>query len=200
MASTYDRNENVINLRFAEAVRRVAGWEEDRVFPDDRNTGDLYVDSGFRPDMLLTLPDQSPIVVECKKLGVPHDPVVKARQSLGLTLSEHAGAAQGEKITKALAVRHPPAAGSWQESEMVDNLLASDEIRWKYVKGESPDSSEEWPNKGYLKGTVEDFVGSVENSSADVAGIVEAGGKIAALIGGGGSQNVGGAEKSSAGD
>lgn len=48
------RDEKVFNLRFAEAVVRASGWEEDRVFKVDRRTGDLFAGSRRKPDLLLT--------------------------------------------------------------------------------------------------------------------------------------------------
>lgn len=176
------RDEKVFNPRFAEAVQRAAGWREEWIFRDDRKTGDLFQDSRRKPDMLLTLPRHPPIVVECKYSESAGDPVADARRKLGLPLSEQAGGTAGEKIKKAVAVRYPPGADVWRNGEIAERFLAGERIRWKYVEGEGADSCTIWPERGYLEGTVAEFAGSVENSSADVDGIVEAGGRAASLI------------------
>lgn len=176
------RDEKVFNLRFAEAVVRAAGWEEDWVFKDDRRTGDLFADSRRKPDMLLMLPASPPLVVECKYGDSAGDPVEDARRELGLALSEKAGRAAGQRINKALAVRYPPGADAWRNGEIVDRFLSGEPIRWKYVEGESPDLYTTWPRSGYLEGTVAEFAGSAADASADVDRIMEAGARAATLI------------------
>ena len=180
--SREERDEQVFNLRFAEAVLRVSGWEEDRVFKDDRRTGDLFAGSRRKPDMLLTLPASPPLVVECKYSDSAGDPVEDARQELGLVLSEKAGRAAGQTINRALAVRYPEGADTWRNGEIVERFLSGEPIRWKYVEGESPDSYTTWPRSGYLEGTVAEFASSAADASADVDSILETGAAAATLI------------------
>lgn len=177
-----EKDEQVFNLRFAEAVLRASGWEEDWVFKDDRRVGDLFAGSRRKPDLLLTLPASPPLVVECKYSDSAGDPVEDARRELGLVLSEKAGRAAGQKIAKALAVRYPEGADAWRNGEIAERFLSGEPIRWKYVEGESPDSYDTWPRNGYLEGTVAEFASSAADASADVDGILETGATVAALI------------------
>ena len=108
---------------------------------DDLRRGGLFTGSRGKPDMLLTLPDSPPLVVECKYDDSGGDPVEDARKKLGLVLTAEAGAAAGQKITKALAVRYPEETDTWRNGEIVERFLSGEPIRWKYVEGKAPTSA-----------------------------------------------------------
>lgn len=169
--------EPPINVRFREALLSATGWAEDDVFGDARTAG-LIAGRQMRPDLLLTLPSHPPMVVECKMDASPADPVADAKEKLGKTLSEQATRAAGETIRKAVAVRYPPGADKWKEAEVKSRFLGGARVRWKFLDWNEGEVKF-WPKAGYLEGTIYDFAGSVENSSADVSAVTEAGKAVA---------------------
>ena len=170
-------DEKAVNIRFREALLTATGWAEGDVYGD--HTAGLFCGRRFIPDLLLTLPAHPPMVVECKLDSSSGDPVSDAKEKLGESLYLEAERAAGKTIRKAVAVRYPPGAKDWKEREVACRFLEGAPVRWKFLDLDDDGEVREWPQKGYLTGTVSDFAGSVENSSADVAAIAEVGRAVA---------------------
>lgn len=157
------------NDRFADAIRTVSGWDDSWVVKNSENVG-LFIEERRSPDVLLILPNFPPVVVECKFHEGAGDPVDDARKELGLTLSE---SAQGSfdrtaPVRRAAAVYYPPGANQWKDGEVVDRFVTGEEeLRWKFVSGNSADDCALWPEKGWLTGALSDFCYSVTKTVTD---------------------------------
>lgn len=175
------RETHINVFSFREAALDVSGWSPEDVVGDDRLAG-LISGRQLRPDMFLTLPAHPPMVVECKLEESDGDPVEDAENKLGEILSPQAGRAAGQIIRKAVAVRYPPGAKGWELEDAKRRFLDGAEVRWKFLDWDDGEVRV-WPQDGYLKGTISDFAGSVENSSADVGAVAEAGKAVALHVG-----------------
>ena len=197
-------DEKLVNVPFKKALLEVSGWDHRYVYGDERKSGGLIEGTQLKPDLLLTLPAHPLMVVECKLASSQKDPVQDAVNKLGrkggMMLPGHAT----KLIRKAVAVRYPPEADGWEPEEIVGRFLGGARVRWKFLDlpadfkywpQEASDQeayrqyrqyvaneTQKWPQEGYLEGTVSDFVGSVENSSADVEAVSATGRKAADLI------------------
>ena len=177
-----DTAETHINVRFRNALLRVSGWDPADVVGDEGETGDLFIGRQIKPDLVLTLPAHPPALVECKKDNVAADPVEDAKRKLGAApLSDKVSRGSGEYVRKGIAMRYPPEAKDWPLNEMEAKFLGGAEVRWKFVT-QTDGGAEVWPEAGYLTGTISDFASSVENSSADVSVITEAGVAVASHV------------------
>lgn len=157
------------NDRFADAIRTVSGWDDSWVVKDSENIG-LFIEERRSPDVLLILPNSPPVVIECKFHESGGNPVDDARKELGLTLSE---SAQGTfdrtaPIRRAAAVYYPPGANQWEDREVANRFVTGkEELRWKFVSGNSADDYTVWPKKGWLTGAISDFCHSVTKTASD---------------------------------
>lgn len=155
------------NERFADALRMSAGWDDSWIVKDSADVG-LFVGERRHPDMLLTLPNSPPIVIECKFDDGSGDPVEDARKKLGLTVSDAVPEAVGSEIRRAVALYYPPGARQWGDQEVVTRFVdGGEQVRWKFLSGRGADDCALWPEQGWLTGSISNFADSIAKTAAD---------------------------------
>ena len=145
---------------------------------------DVLKGSGKKPDILITEPNVSPVIVETELL--PANSVESdARQRLG----EHL-APSGRRILSSLAVRLPVRLRDFSGQPLKDEILVASDFDVTLYTGESPESFVRWPKNGWVCGNVTDLSmliqsASVPPSVVEVAAnkLVEGVSEAAALLG-----------------
>lgn len=142
--------EHTINDAIAQALRPTRhGWQMANVVRSE-NTGTI-TGSNRRPDILVTEPGVSPVVIETEVL-----PAVtveaEARQRLGETLKDN-----GRKILSAIAVRSPARFRKVAGTALADEIANADDLEFALFAGDGPDRATRWPRHGWMKGTISDL-------------------------------------------
>ena len=112
---------------------------------------DVLKGSGKRPDILITEPNVSPVIVETEILpaiSVESD----ARQRLGDHLTP-----SGRRILSSLAVRLPMRLRDFSGQPLKNEIINADDFEIALYTGESPESCTRWPLDGWLRGNVTDL-------------------------------------------
>ena len=128
------------------------------------NTQVISGHPGLRPDILVTQPGRSPVVIEAEYLpALTAEAEAKAR--LGLEV-----AANGRVIEAAVALRYPEAVGDADDLE-----TALKNARLSYcVFTEEDGGTARFPESGWLEGSVEDLADLVRLASAPQRAVDEA--------------------------
>ena len=115
------------------------------------NTQAVVGHAGLRPDIIVTAPGRSPVVVEAEYMPA-RTVEPEARSRLGLEV-----AADGRVIEAAIALRYPAAIG-----EAHDLRAALSSARLEYcVLTEDGADAQRFPESGWLEGGVEDLADMV---------------------------------------
>ena len=110
------------------------------------NTAIITGHSGLRPDILVTAPGRSPVVIEAEYLPA-HTVEREAKERLGLTVST-----VGKDIEAAVALRYP-----LEVREADDLQSAVSNAKMSYCVFTQPTTEiERFPTSGWLEGSVED--------------------------------------------
>ena len=115
------------------------------------NTQAISGHPGLRPDILVTAPGRSPVVVEAEYMPA-HTVEPEAKERLGLEV-----AANGRVIEAAIALRYP---GDVRQAHDLAAALSSARLDY-CVFTESADEIQRFPESGWLEGAVEDLADMV---------------------------------------
>ena len=145
-------SETAFNTELARVLRTKHPRWPDRI--DVERTNVFSESAGLKPDIVVRHLGGLPVVVETEYTPahtVEHD----ARQRLGKTLR-----ATGDRIEQVLAVRIPDALAGVSQNDL-EQEIESAEFEFCIFSG-APDSSDRWPETGWLTGRVDDLAACIE--------------------------------------
>lgn len=182
---TVATTEHTINDAIAQALRPTRhGWNVPGVIRSE-NTATIS-GSNKRPDILVTEPGVSPVVIETEVL--PAVTVeVEARERLGETLKEN-----GRRILSAIAVRSPARLRGVAGMALAQEVTSADDLEFALFTGENCKEAIRWPEHGWMKGTIGDLSilaqaatvpPAIVESAADklMIGVQQAAGRLAGI-------------------
>ena len=158
--------EHTINDAVAEFLRSTrASWKAHGHISSE-NTKKLSGTTA-RPDILVTEPNTSPVVVETEVL--PALTVeTEARSRLG-----HKLASNGALILSAIAVRMPVVLRTKQSTALKKEIESNDKFEFCLFTGESSVDCQRWPTSGWLVGRAEE-IGLMAQAAAVPPAVIEA--------------------------
>ena len=128
--------------------------------------------SGKKPDILITEPNVSPIIVETEILPA-HSVESDAKQRLGERL-----APSGRRILSSLAVRLPVRLKDFSGQPLKDEILNASDFDTTLYTGESPESFVRWPQNGWVRGNATDLSMLIQSAAVPPAVVEEAANKL----------------------
>jgi hypothetical protein len=163
--------EHTINDALAEVLKETRSlWRQIGVVKSENI--DVLKKSGKRPDILITEPNVSPVVVETEIIpGVTVES--DARQRLGDHLSP-----SEKRILSALAIRLPERLRGFSGQQLKNEIQNTDDFEMALYTGENPDSFVRWPQSGWISGDVVDLSMMIQSASVPPAVIEEAANKL----------------------
>jgi len=120
---------------------------------------DVLKGSGKKPDILITEPSVSPVIVETEILPA-HSVESDAKQRLG----EHL-VPSGRRILSSLAVRLPVRLRDLSGQPLKDEILTASDLDIALFTGESLASFMRWPRNGWVRGNVTDLSMLIQSAS-----------------------------------
>ncbi|MFC1893392.1 hypothetical protein ACFLYR_05115 [Chloroflexota bacterium] len=133
---------------------------------------DVLKGSGKKPDILITEPNVSPVIVETEIL--PANSVeLDAKQRLG----EHL-APSGWRILSSLAIRLPVRLRDFSGQSLKGEIINASDFEMALYTGESPESFARWPQNGWVSGDVTDLSMLIQSAAVPPAVIEEAANKL----------------------
>jgi hypothetical protein len=133
---------------------------------------DVLKGSGKKPDILITEPNVSPVIIETEILPA-HSIELDAKQRLG----EHL-APSGGRILSSLAVRLPIRLKDLSGQPLKDEILTASAFDIALFTGESPASFMRWPRNGWVRGNVTDLSMLIQSASVPPTVVEEAANKL----------------------
>jgi len=133
---------------------------------------DVLKGSGKRPDILITEPNVSPVIVETEivpAISVESD----ARQRLGEHLS-----ISGRRILSSLAVRLPSRLRGFSGQPLRNEIINASDFEMALYTGQTPESYTRWPRNGWLRGTAVDLSILIQSASVPPAVVEEAANRL----------------------
>ena len=106
---------------------------------------DVLKSSGKRPDILITEPNVSPVVVETEVL-----PAISVEADARSRLGEHLQLS-GRWILSAVAVRLPARLREFAGQPLQNEILKASDFEMALYTGEHPDACTRWPQKGCVR-------------------------------------------------
>lgn len=142
--------EHTINDAIAQALRLTRhGWHAASVVRSENTS--MITGNNKRPDILVTEPGVSPVVIETEVLpAVTVEPEARAR--LGETLKEN-----GRKILSAIAVRSPARLRNVTGTALASEIAEAEDLEFALFTGDNPVGAVRWPQHGWMKGTISDL-------------------------------------------
>lgn len=139
--------EHTINDAIAKALRPTRrAWSVAGVVQSE-NTSKL-TGSHRRPDILVSEPGVSPVVVENEVLpAVTVEP--EARSRLGETLL-----ADGKTILSSVAIRSPARLRQLDDHALDKEIATAEDFEFAMFTGTSPETADRWPQSGWLRGSI----------------------------------------------
>ena len=128
------------------------------------NTQAIVGHSGLRPDILITAPGRSPVVIEAEYLPAA-TAEVEAKERLGLDVAE-----DGRRIEAVIALRYPIDMG---DADDLRAALTESRISWCVFTEESAGVTR-FPESGWLDGSVGDLADLVRLVSVPQRAVDEA--------------------------
>jgi hypothetical protein len=133
---------------------------------------DVLKSGGKRPDILITEPNVSPVIVETEIL--PAISVeLDARQRLGELLTT-----LGRRVLSSVAVRLPVRLRDFSGQSLKNEILNASDFEMALFTGENPEACTRWPRSGWLRGNVSDLSILIQSASVPPAVIEEAANKL----------------------
>jgi len=133
---------------------------------------DVLKGSGKRPDILITEPNVSPVIVETE-VQPANSVESDARQRLG----EHLTPSHG-RILSSLAIRLPERLRDFSGQSLKDEILNASDFDMALYTGESPESFVRWPQNGWVRGNVVDLSMLIQSAAVPPAVVEEAANKL----------------------
>ncbi len=132
---------------------------------------DVLKGSGKKPDILITEPNVSPVIVETEIL-----PATSVESDARLRLGERLST--GKPILSALAIRLPLRLKTFSGHLLKQEILNASDLEMALYTGESPESYIRWPQSGCVRGNVTDLSMLIQSASVPPAVIEEAANKL----------------------
>jgi hypothetical protein len=163
--------EHTINDALAEVLAETRSlWRYKGVVKSENI--DVLKGGGKRPDILITEPNVSPVIVETEIL--PSVSVeLDARQRLGEHLTP-----SGRRILSSLAVRLPTRLRAFSGKPLKKEITNASDFEMAIYTGESPESYVRWPQNGWLRGNITDLSILIQSASVPPSVIEEAANKL----------------------
>jgi len=133
---------------------------------------DVLKASGKRPDILITEPNVSPVIVETEIL-----PAISVEPDAKQRLGEHL-VPSGRRILSSLAVRMPVRLRDFSGQPLKDEILNASDFEMALFTGESPNNCIRWPGNGWLRGNITDLSILTQSASVPPAVIEQAANKL----------------------
>ncbi|MFH1141191.1 MAG: hypothetical protein V1724_05930, partial [Chloroflexota bacterium] len=175
--------EPTINVALAEILTQTRSlWRAQGVVRAE-NT-EVLRSSGKRPDILVSEPNVSPVVIETEVL-----PAVTVEADALQRLGEHLQPS-GRRLLSAIAVRMPLRLRDLSGAALRNAISVASDFDMALYTGQDGESYQRWPKSGWLQGNVVDLSVLVQSASVPPAVIDEAAnvlvtgvGEAAALLG-----------------
>ena len=139
---------------FNDAINRVLPYE--RKYKGAEKTGVILGKNSKRPDILINLPDQPPIIIESSIDSKNAEDDAKKR--LGLTLND------GTKVECVIAL-HIPKDILKNDTQEIEELLKNGHVLEYCIYKQPNKDTIRIPNKGWIKGTAYDIAGFIKSVS-----------------------------------
>jgi hypothetical protein len=133
---------------------------------------DILKGSGKKPDILITEPNVSPVIIETEILPA-HSLESDTKQRLG----EHL-VPSGRRILSSLAVRLPVRLRDFSRQSLQNEILNASDFEMALFTGESPESYMRWPRNGWLQGDVTGLSILIQSASVPPTVVEEAANKL----------------------
>ena len=133
---------------------------------------DVLKGSGKKPDILINEPNVSPVIVETEML-----PAQTVEADAKRRLGEHL-APSGTRILSSLAVRLPIRLKDLSGQALKEQILTASDLDVALFTGESPESFERWPRRGWVKANVTDLSMLIQSATVPPAVIEEAANRL----------------------
>jgi len=133
---------------------------------------DVLKSSGKRPDILITEPNVSPVIVETEIL-----PAISVELDTMQRLGEHL-TPSGRRILSSLAVRLPLKLRDFSGQSLKDEILNISDFDMALYTGESPESCVRWPQNGWVRGNATDLSILIQSASVPPTVVEEAANKL----------------------
>jgi len=163
--------EHTINDVLAEALMETRGlWRYKGVVKSENI--DVLMSGGKRPDILITEPNVSPVIVETEivpAILVESD----ARHRLGEIPTR-----SGRRILSSIAVRLPVRLRDFSGQSLRNEIINASDFEMALFTGENLELCTRWPRSGWLRGNVSDLSILIQSASVPPAVIEEAANKL----------------------
>jgi hypothetical protein len=163
--------EPTINDTIAEILKETRSlWRQKGVVKSE-NT-DVLKKTGKKPDILITEPNVSPVIIETEII-----PGVSVESDALQRLGEHLSPSN-KRVLSSLAVRLPERLREFSGAQLKDEIINATDFGMALYTGESPESFERWPEKGWISGNITDLSMMVQSASVPPAVIELAANKL----------------------
>jgi hypothetical protein len=163
--------EHTINDALAEVLTETRSlWRYKGVVKSENI--EVLRSSGKRPDILITEPNVSPVIVETEILpavSVEAD----ARERLGQVL-----APSEKRVLSSLAIRLPARFRDFSGSDLQREIRKASDFEMALYTGENPDSYTRWPQNGWVGGNIVDLSILIQSAAVPPAVIEAAANKL----------------------
>jgi hypothetical protein len=133
---------------------------------------DVLKGSGKRPDILISEPNVSPVIVETEIMPAP-SVESDAIDRLGAQLIP-----SGKRILSSLAVRLPARLRGFSSQALKKEIVAASDFEMALYTGESPKVCTRWPQNGWVNGNVTDLSMLIQSAAVPPAVVEEAANKL----------------------
>jgi len=133
---------------------------------------DVLKSSGKRPDILITEPNVSPVIVETEIL-----PAISVESDARQRLGEHL-ASSGRRILSSLAVRLPLRLRDFAGQPLTNEITNVSDLEMALFTGENPEDCTRWPRSGWVSGNATDLSILIQSASVPPAVVEEAANKL----------------------
>jgi hypothetical protein len=163
--------EHTINDALAEALTGTRSlWRYKGVVKSENI--DVLKGSGKRPDILITEPNVSPVILETEIL-----PTISVESDARQRLGEHL-TPSGRRILSSLAIGLPVRLRDFSGQPLKNEIINASDFEMALYTGESPESYTRWPRNGWIHGTVTDLSILIQSASVPPAVVEEAANKL----------------------
>ena len=163
--------EHTINDALAEILIETGSLWRFKDVVRSENIGVLK-SSDKRPDILITEPNVSPVIVETEIL-----PAISVESDAKQRLGEHLTPSV-RRVLSSLAVRLPIRLRDFSGQLLKNEILNASDFEIALYTGESPESCTRWPQNGWVRGDVTDLSILIQSASVPPAVVEEAANKL----------------------
>lgn len=163
--------EHTINDALAEVLKETRSlWRQIGVVKSENI--DVLKGSGKRPDILISEPNVSPVIVETEIL-----PANSVESDAIQRLGEHLTPSHG-RILSSLAIRLPERLKDFSGQQLKDEIINAPDFEIALYTGESPESFVRWPQSGWVSGNVTDLSMLIQSATVPPAVVEKAANKL----------------------